>query len=184
MKASSSSSSSSKKKAYSEFPVSGYNVRFPISKHPFPAQLATMSKVLRALHASQNALIESPTGTGKTLALLAASLAFQCEHNRRLKKTPRANKQVTASSSSSSTAATKTTTTTSTTSTTSTATTTNNTTKSTTFVAPVDYPKYNNNNNNNSNSSSSNINVVNRHCYSQMKFVNGLTSNQAFVIVM
>ena len=70
-------------KRFKSFPVAGYTVSFPSSKKPFPAQLAVMSKVIRALHSSSNALIESPTGTGKTLALLSAALAFQSEHNRR-----------------------------------------------------------------------------------------------------
>ena len=42
--------------------------------------MAVMSKALQALHKGQHALLESPTGTGKTLALLSSALAWQARH--------------------------------------------------------------------------------------------------------
>lgn len=66
--------------AHAEIQIAGYSVRFPAGKKPFPAQFGVMNTALKALHSSQNALIESPTGTGKTLALLASCLSWQREH--------------------------------------------------------------------------------------------------------
>ncbi|CCW59750.1 unnamed protein product [Phytomonas sp. EM1] len=48
-----------------EFPFEGY-----------PSQVEYMRSVVKALQAGSNALLESPTGTGKTLCLLCASLAW------------------------------------------------------------------------------------------------------------
>ncbi|RYH21164.1 hypothetical protein EON65_21355 [archaeon] len=63
-------------------PISGVNVEFP--KTPYECQVTYMQKVLQAMSTGSNALLESPTGTGKTLSLLCASLAWQKQHNRRL----------------------------------------------------------------------------------------------------
>jgi len=54
----------------------GVSVDFPYD-NPYPAQRAIMAKSISAFVHSQNCLLESPTGTGKTLALLASSLAYQ-----------------------------------------------------------------------------------------------------------
>ncbi len=43
----------------------------------YPCQLDYMSRVLEALQEGRNALLESPTGTGKTLCLLCATLAWR-----------------------------------------------------------------------------------------------------------
>lgn len=55
--------------------VGGYEVEFPHAA--YGVQLAFMSHVLRALDRRANALLEAPTGCGKTLSLLCAVLAWQ-----------------------------------------------------------------------------------------------------------
>lgn len=57
------------------FQVYGTEIQFPYE--PYPVQFVLMEKILRACENSQNALLESPTGTGKSLALLCAVLAWQ-----------------------------------------------------------------------------------------------------------
>ncbi|KAJ4461334.1 putative Regulator of telomere elongation helicase 1 [Paratrimastix pyriformis] len=49
-------------------------VKFPFP--PYPVQVRFMEKMVEALDTAQNALLESPTGTGKTLCLLCSSLAW------------------------------------------------------------------------------------------------------------
>lgn len=53
----------------------GISVHFPFT--PYPCQLDYMEKVLECLQTATNGLLESPTGTGKTLCLLCATLAWQ-----------------------------------------------------------------------------------------------------------
>ena len=57
--------------------VRGLNVDFPFP--PYDCQLLYMEKVIEGLQESKNCLLESPTGTGKTLCLLCAVLAWR-EH--------------------------------------------------------------------------------------------------------
>ena len=44
---------------------------------PFPAQIAVMERVIRACDQGGIALLQSPTGTGKSIALLSSALAWQ-----------------------------------------------------------------------------------------------------------
>ncbi|XP_035825693.1 regulator of telomere elongation helicase 1 isoform X2 [Aplysia californica] len=55
--------------------VCGVPVNFPFE--PYECQVDYMTKVVTCLQKSQNGALESPTGTGKTLSLLCASLAWQ-----------------------------------------------------------------------------------------------------------
>jgi len=55
--------------------IAGVSVDFPFE--PYPVQLVYMEKVIMALDAGENALLESPTGTGKTLCLLCAALGWR-----------------------------------------------------------------------------------------------------------
>jgi regulator of telomere elongation helicase 1 len=60
----------------------GIRVHFPFQ--PYECQETYMGKTLDALLRSENALLESPTGTGKTLCLLCSTLAWQREQSRLL----------------------------------------------------------------------------------------------------
>jgi regulator of telomere elongation helicase 1 len=56
--------------------IDGIPVEFPFE--PYPTQVRFMQAVLAALRGATNGLLESPTGTGKTLCMLCASLAWVC----------------------------------------------------------------------------------------------------------
>ena len=63
-----------------------YSVKFPFPE-PYPSQIVMMEKILFALREGTNALLESPTGTGKTACLLCATLAFaEHEEKQRIKQ--------------------------------------------------------------------------------------------------
>eukprot|EP00403_Amphidinium_massartii_P024929 CAMPEP_0178389404 /NCGR_PEP_ID=MMETSP0689_2-20121128/10099_1 /TAXON_ID=160604 /ORGANISM="Amphidinium massartii, Strain CS-259" /LENGTH=955 /DNA_ID=CAMNT_0020009853 /DNA_START=57 /DNA_END=2921 /DNA_ORIENTATION=+ len=57
----------------------GWKVFFPVE--PMLPQLQVMNGVLKSLETGGCAFLESPTGTGKTLALLASSLEYQRHRN-------------------------------------------------------------------------------------------------------
>ncbi|GAU11015.1 hypothetical protein TSUD_113080, partial [Trifolium subterraneum] len=57
------------------YKIRGIDVDFPYEA--YDSQLVYMDKVMQSLQEERNALLESPTGTGKTLCLLCATLAFR-----------------------------------------------------------------------------------------------------------
>ncbi|KAL0808272.1 hypothetical protein Bca101_100764 [Brassica carinata] len=57
------------------YSIRGINVEFPFEA--YPCQIIYMDKVIESLQNKCNALLESPTGTGKTLCLLCATLAWR-----------------------------------------------------------------------------------------------------------
>ena len=58
--------------------IAGFQVSFPYQ--PYGTQLAFMNQFLRAVDQQGNALLEAPTGSGKTACLLAAALSWQRRH--------------------------------------------------------------------------------------------------------
>ncbi|KAK3807885.1 MAG: helicase C-terminal domain-containing protein [Benniella sp.] len=57
-----------------EFITGGITIKFPFT--PYKSQQDMMSKIVEALQKKENALLESPTGSGKSLALLCGALAW------------------------------------------------------------------------------------------------------------
>ncbi|EIE26626.1 DNA repair helicase [Coccomyxa subellipsoidea C-169] len=57
------------------YSIRGIEVQFP--HEAYECQVTYMERVITALQEGKNALLESPTGTGKTLCLLCATLAWQ-----------------------------------------------------------------------------------------------------------
>ncbi|XP_070556036.1 LOW QUALITY PROTEIN: regulator of telomere elongation helicase 1-like [Ptychodera flava] len=55
--------------------IKGVDVDFPFT--PYACQEDYMSKVIQCLQEKKNGILESPTGTGKTLCLLCATLAWR-----------------------------------------------------------------------------------------------------------
>ena len=63
-----------KKLEFQRVDVDGTMVNFPFS--PYDIQRDYMGRVLQCCKAGQNGLLESPTGTGKTLSLLCSTLGW------------------------------------------------------------------------------------------------------------
>ena len=61
-----------------------FDVQFPFDA--YECQVVFMERALTAMVRGESALLESPTGTGKTLCLLAATLAFVRAEQRRRKR--------------------------------------------------------------------------------------------------
>lgn len=57
-----------------EYIVNGIPVMFPFE--PYQVQRTYMEKVIDCLEKSEHGVLESPTGTGKTLSLLCSALAW------------------------------------------------------------------------------------------------------------
>ncbi|XP_060580920.1 Fanconi anemia group J protein homolog [Ruditapes philippinarum] len=64
--------------------ISGVKVVFPCK--PYPSQFGMMDRVIKGLERKQNSLLESPTGSGKSLALLCSALAWQVAQNEKITK--------------------------------------------------------------------------------------------------
>ncbi|XP_037631188.1 Fanconi anemia group J protein isoform X2 [Sebastes umbrosus] len=58
-----------------EYTIGGVKIHFPCKA--YPSQLAMMNSIVRGLNNGQHCLLESPTGSGKSLALLCSALAWQ-----------------------------------------------------------------------------------------------------------
>ncbi|KAM9320096.1 Fanconi anemia group J protein [Gastrophryne carolinensis] len=61
--------------ACSDYTIGGVKILFPCKA--YPSQLAMMNSIMRGLNCRQHCLLESPTGSGKSLALLCSALAWQ-----------------------------------------------------------------------------------------------------------
>ncbi|XP_070591400.1 Fanconi anemia group J protein isoform X2 [Erythrolamprus reginae] len=59
----------------SEYTIGGVKILFPCKA--YPSQLAMMNAIVKGLSSKQHCLLESPTGSGKSLALLCSALAWQ-----------------------------------------------------------------------------------------------------------
>ncbi|XP_053363401.1 Fanconi anemia group J protein [Clarias gariepinus] len=58
-----------------EYTIGGVKINFPCKA--YPSQLAMMNSIVRGLNHGEHCLLESPTGSGKSLALLCSALAWQ-----------------------------------------------------------------------------------------------------------
>lgn len=68
-----------------EFQIGGIPVLFPFE--PYDVQKRYMEKVIESLDKSANSVLESPTGTGKTLSLLCSTLGWVLEKKKQVQAT-------------------------------------------------------------------------------------------------
>ncbi|XP_060076012.1 Fanconi anemia group J protein homolog [Ylistrum balloti] len=68
--------------------IHGMQVVFPCK--PYPSQFSMMEKVIKGIERKQNCLLESPTGSGKSLALLCSALAWQTAEYEKKRKSEEA----------------------------------------------------------------------------------------------
>uniref|UniRef100_A0A8D9B5R9 DNA 5'-3' helicase n=1 Tax=Cacopsylla melanoneura TaxID=428564 RepID=A0A8D9B5R9_9HEMI len=61
----------------SSYEIGGVRIEFPFPFEAYPAQKSMMEKVIQGCNQAENCLLESPSGSGKTLALLCSVLAWQ-----------------------------------------------------------------------------------------------------------
>uniref|UniRef100_A0A1I8EUP1 Helicase ATP-binding domain-containing protein n=1 Tax=Wuchereria bancrofti TaxID=6293 RepID=A0A1I8EUP1_WUCBA len=61
---------------YTDLLICGYIIKLPPNIQPYATQRTMIAKILISLKNKLNALIESPTGSGKTLGLLSASCGW------------------------------------------------------------------------------------------------------------
>ncbi|KAK3751815.1 hypothetical protein QZH41_013292 [Actinostola sp. cb2023] len=57
------------------YTIHGIKLMFPCKA--YPTQLSMMDRIMKGLERHQHCLLESPTGSGKSLALLCSCLAWQ-----------------------------------------------------------------------------------------------------------
>ncbi|XP_031629001.1 regulator of telomere elongation helicase 1 homolog [Contarinia nasturtii] len=68
-----------------EYAIGGIPILFPFE--PYDVQRRYMEKVIECLDRSANSVLESPTGTGKTLSLLCSTLGWVLEKKRQVQVT-------------------------------------------------------------------------------------------------
>jgi superfamily II DNA or RNA helicase len=65
-------------------PIEGVNVGFPFK--PYPLQRTIMSHIIKCIKKKRNGIFESPTGTGKTLMILASAIGWLLQETNAPKK--------------------------------------------------------------------------------------------------
>ncbi|KAK7088030.1 Fanconi anemia group J protein homolog isoform X2 [Littorina saxatilis] len=70
--------------SHQEYKIAGHSVLFPCK--PYPSQFSMMDKIIKGIQRNQNCLLESPTGSGKSLALLCSALAWQTAEKKKMEE--------------------------------------------------------------------------------------------------